>query len=178
MARKFYLTLMFVLVSMPQAFALLYVEPSLGYFSGGYKFEQNFQGDIEKESYSNHGLSYGGKVGFSWMDLQLGPEYLRNNLQIDGDAVNINEWSLILGYRIIFFRLYAGYIYKAEIQDSKYEPGKGHKFGLTFYMYRHMALNLEYRYVKYETYDVPGFDLTYKNEYAGYALMLSFPFEI
>ena len=53
-----------------------------------------------------------------------------------------------------------------------------YKFGLTFYMYRHLALNLEYRYVKYKTYDVPGFDLTYKNEYAGYALMLSFPFEI
>lgn len=161
-----------------EAKALIFVEPSLGYFNGSYKFEQNFQGDIEKESYSDHGLSYGGKLGFSWFGLQFGPEYLRNNLMIDGDAVNINEWAVILGYRLAYFRLYAGYIYKAEIQDSNYDPGKGHKFGLTFYMYRHMALNLEYRYVKYETYDVPGFDLTYKNEYAGYALMLSFPFEI
>lgn len=178
MFRKAFVVLIFVCASIPQAFALMYVEPSLGYFNGSYKFEQNFQGDIEKETFSDHGLSYGGKIGFSWMDLQLGPEYLRNNLTIDGDSVNINEWSLILGYRIVFFRLYAGYIYKAEIQDSNYDPGKGHKFGLTFYMYRHMALNLEYRYVKYETYKVPGFDLTYKNEYAGLALMLSFPFEI
>jgi len=170
--------LFLVLWPFADAKALLYVEPSLGYFNGSYKFEQNFQGDVEKESFSDHGLSYGGRLGYSWLGLQIGPEYLRNNLQIGGDSVNIDEWSAILGLRLLYFRLYAGYIYKAEIQDSQYDPGKGHKFGLTFYMYRHLALNLEYRYVKYETYDVPGFDLTYKNEYSGYALMISFPFEI
>lgn len=175
---KLFCLLFFVLWPFAEAKALLYVEPSFGYFNGSYDFEQNFQGDIEKENFSNHGLSYGGKVGVSWLGFQLGPEYLRNNRQIDGDSVNINEWSAVLGFRLLYFRLYGGYIYKAEIQDSLYDPGKGHKFGLTFYMYRHLALNLEYRYVKYETYDVPGFDLTYKNEYAGYALMLSLPVEI
>ena len=168
----------FVLLASLKAEAQVYVEPSLGYFNGTYNFEQNFQGDIEREAYTSSGVSYGGRLGFSWLGWQLGPEYLRNNLLLDGDSVNINEWTAILGYRLVFFRLYGGYIYKAEIQNSKYDPGTGYKFGLTFYMYRHLALNLECRYVKYKTYDVPGFDLTYKNEYAGYALMLSFPFEI
>jgi opacity protein-like surface antigen len=177
MKHLMFLALVAVFIYARPVQALVYVEPTVGYFNGTYKFEQNFQGDLEREAYTTGGLSYGGRLGLSWFGWQLGPEYLRNNLTMDGDSVNINEWTAMLGYRLVFFRLYGGYIYKAEIQNSKYDPGTGYKAGLTFYLYRHMALNLEYRYVKYKTYDVPGFDLTYKNEYAGYALMLSFPFE-
>ena len=96
----------FVLLASLKAEAQVYVEPSLGYFNGTYNFEQNFQGDIEREAYTSSGLSYGGRLGFSWLGWQLGPEYLRNNLMLDGDSVNINEWTAILGYRLVFFRLY------------------------------------------------------------------------
>jgi hypothetical protein len=173
-----FLFLLFTLIFSTQAYALVYVEPSLGYFNGGYHFEQNFQGTIEKEKYSNHGFTYGGRAGLSWLGLQLGPEYLRNNLTIDGDSVNINEWAGILGYRFWFVRLYAGYIYKADIADSRYDSGNGPKYGFTFYMYRFMALNLEYRSVKFPTYKDPTYDLYLKNSYSGVALSMSFPFEI
>lgn len=170
----FFFTLMFSV----RAHALVYVEPSLGYFNGRYHYEENFQGAIEAQTYSDHGLSYGGRLGLSWLGFQLGPEYLRNNLTIDGDAVNINEWAVLLGYRFWYLRMYAGYIYKADIADSRYEAGSGPKYGLSFYLYRFMALNLEYRSVVFPTYKDPTYELRLKNDYAGLALSLSFPFEI
>ena len=85
--------------------------------------------------------------------------------------------AAFLGYRFWFMRIYGGVIFKADLEDSEIDSGKGVKAGLSFYAFRHLALNLEYRTVKFMSF-VSDEGVIMDTDYSQVALLVSFPFSI
>jgi hypothetical protein len=165
--------------SFEKAHAIAFIEPMVGYGSG------NLTGKIdgfETQKGTQSGLNYGARGGLSLLGLQLGGDFIRNNMTNGGDfegKSSFNEMAAFFGYRLLFLRVYGAYIFDAGTDGRDgMDPGKGFKVGGTFYALTNLAFNLEYRTVNYEKYfdaDV-GADVTFS--YNTLAVMLSFPFEI
>lgn len=144
------------------AHAGLLVEPVLGY---------NVISKFDDDS-GGSGSAFGGRLGYQYLGLQLGIDYLNSTMdsKID-DAQNdfkTNEFGAFVGFEFpVFFRVYAGYVFaassdKLKIKDAddgindtyEYTKGSGPKFGIGFTGLPFIDINFEMRTVDYATIDI------------------------
>lgn len=182
------LLLALVLGAFQSANAALLLEPQVG-FSLGSKLDFK---DGEKYS-GGMGLSYGGRVGYQNMGLQLGLDYLASSVDMDDkdfkSNVKTSEWAAFAGFRFpILVKVYAGYIFSAT-GDSKVDVlgssqnldlsnGSGYKLGVGYTLLPFVDLNLEYRQGTYGEYKVGGTKIKEDVNFSSYLLSVSLPFTI
>lgn len=183
MLRHLVWMLLLATITLHKAQAIVFVEPMVGYGTGSLTFDFHDITDptiSASDEFDLKGLGYGVRGGFEFGNWQLGAEYMAHQLKasggngtliLDDDTFKSKEYTALIGYRFYFFRLYGGYIFKADVEDSDMMSGNGFKTGLSFYALRNMALNLEYRLVTLD-------EVATKLEYSQLAFMLSFPFSI
>lgn len=140
----------------------LLVEPVLGY---------NVISKFDDDS-GGSGSAFGGRLGYQYLGLQLGIDYLNSTMdsKID-DAQNdfkTNEFGAFVGFEFpVFFRVYAGYVFAAssdklkvldtddDINDEfEYTKGTGPKFGIGFTGLPFVDINFEMRTIDYATVEM------------------------
>lgn len=173
-------------LTISSANAIVFIEPFGGYATGtfGIKATDIGSGMSISEDLDMKGLNYGARGGLELGGLQLGLDYVQNNLEIDDgkdielddDEFKVTEMAAFLGYRFWFARIYGGYIFSADIDDSDFDPGTGFKFGGTFYAFEHLAISLEYRSVDVKSENIEGIKLD--PDYNTTAILVSIPFSI
>lgn len=181
MLKRLALLMLFITCLTQKAQAIVFIEPIIGYGTGSMssKYEDLLDPSLSyDEEFDLKGLGYGLRGGLEMGNWQLGAEYTQHKLKVSGgssdvelddDEFNTTEMAALIGYRFNFFRIYGGYIFSADLEDSELDPGKGFKAGLSFYALKHMALNLEYRTVELD-------EVINEIQYSQTALILSFPF--
>ena len=163
--------------------AMVFIEPLVGYNTGTYNADLVISGDRVQMDTSISGLTYGARGGLSTHGLQLGLEYIKNDFKVKEeedfgtDKLETQETSLFLGYQFYFLRIYAGYIFNAKIKDGDFDPGKGFKAGLSFYILKNLALSIESRSVDFDEYKNDDSDII-DGKYRTAAILLSVPLEI
>lgn len=174
---------LFSFFSFPKAQALIFIEPIVGYSIGELKLDASSWGTSFTDEFDLKGVNFGGRGGLELGNWQLGIDYLQNNYEIfdghmayDDNDSKAKELAAFLGYRFWFMRIYGGVIFKADLLDSGMDPGKGVKAGLSFYAFRHLALNLEYRTVSFNSVNDDG--ILMDIDYNQIAFLVSFPFGI
>lgn len=174
---------LFTIFSFPKAHAFVFIEPLVGYSTGTLKMDASHMGLSLRDSLDLKGLNYGVRGGLQLGGLQLGVDYVQNDLKASGSSLDledeefkVQELAAFLGYRFWFMRLYGGVIFRADAKDSDLDPGVGFKAGLSFYALRHVALNLEYKKVNFGYITDPDTGVVIDTEYDQVALLLSFPF--
>lgn len=164
------LALFFAVTSNVQASLL--VEPLIGY---------NFNGKLGSASQGT-GASFGGRLGYQNLGLQLGLDYLRSTLEYDRNWTNnaefeTNEYAAFIGYKFpILFRVYAAYIFSAtgEVGSTKATDGTGTKLGASFSGLPFVNLNLEYRTGTFDKVTTLGIN-TGKADFSALLLSVSLP---
>jgi len=101
-----------------QAKASLLIEPVIGYSFSKNNIDLLVPSDTtqnDSSSDSLKGTSFGGRLGYQNLGLQIGVDYLNSNLKIDGDEFKTSEWAGFIGYEFpVLFRVYAGYIFSGS----------------------------------------------------------------
>lgn len=159
------------------------LEPFLGYSTGNLDVTADaiFGSGSISDSYDLKGPSYGLRAAFEPGNFQIGAEYLVSSFETsggeivdDGEKFNVQEIAAFLGYRFWYMRAYLGAILNAKDRDSDLDGG-GLKVGLSFYPFKHMAINLDYRKVEMNgAMDGVMMDADYNVT----SLMVSFPFSL
>lgn len=176
--KNFYkLLLVLGLIVGTNAHADLLIEPLVGYSYG------NLVNDTSTDGDRVNGNSYGGRLGYSNLGLQLGLDYLNSNLNVedDSDDLKSSEWAGFVGFKFpILFRVYAGYIFSAagDLGNLDFDKGAGPKFGVGFTGLPFINLNLEYRKVTFDETKVGSLELSGDYGYDAYMLSVSLPFTI
>jgi opacity protein-like surface antigen len=174
-------------LSITSAQALVFIEPVIGYANGSLKIDASDttgSGLSFKKTLKVAGVNYGIKGGLDLDGFQLGLEYMSNRLKVKnggedfkGSSFNVNETSLLMGYHFSYLRAYGGYIFSAkEEETSALKSNGGFKAGMSFYVFQHLALSLEYRTVDFKSYVDDG--ILMKTKYNTLAMLVSFPFGI
>jgi len=169
-----------------QAQAGLLIEPVVGYNLGA-KVDTDVDGVGEVSG--GTGPSYGGRLGYTTLGLQLGFDYLKSTLAMDDDLVdedvNLTEMGAFVGFKFpVLLRVYAGYIFSAkadtEVAGSKleYTDGSGTKVGIGFTGLPFVNINVEYRSGKFDTLESGGVEIDSKATYSSLMLSASLPFDI
>lgn len=185
------LLLALVLGFVVPANAALLIEPVLGY-NMGTKF------DIEDgKNYSGgSGPSFGGRLGYQNLGFQIGLDYLNSNINPDhkdfDSNIKMNEWAGFVGFEFpILLRIYAGYIFSASGQSTKYDAnagagnqkleldgGSGLKAGVGFTVLPFLDINFEMRQGTFDDNKLGGTSITNDVKYSTYMLGISLPFTI
>lgn len=163
----------------------LLIEPVVGY---NFNAVVDFEGG---ERYSGGtGPSFGGRLGYQNLGLQLGLDYLNSSLDLDDEDIdkNIdsNEWAAFVGFKFpIFLRVYAGYIFSAtaETEDSlgqeyEFSKGSGYKAGIGFTGLPFVNINVEYRSGTFDEIEVDGAEADNSADFQSIMIGLSLPFAI
>lgn len=154
-AQLFILILAFLIIKPADAGVLL--EPVLGYSFG--KSETDLPGTNEDKF---KGSSYGARVGYQNLGLQLGIDYLRSSVELDDndfkENLSVNEFAGFVGFEFpVLIRVYAGYIFSANGETEadygagngkekvKFTDGTGMKAGIGFTGLPFVDINFEYR---------------------------------
>ena len=178
MKKIYQLLLLLGLAFGTNAHADLLIEPLAGYSFG--KFTTNAAG---VDDATLNGTSYGGRLGYSNLGLQLGVDYLNSNLNIedDNDDLKASEWGAFVGFKFpVLFRVYAGYVFSGtgELGNMDLEKGSGAKFGVGFTGLPFININLEYRKITYDEIKVGSVELSDEYGYNAYMISLSLPFTL
>jgi len=163
----------------------LLIEPLVG-FNVGEKLKID-----GGEQYKGNGVGFGGRLGYQNLGFQLGLDYLKSSLKMtDSDFksnLETSEWAGFVGFKFpILLRIYAGYIFSATGEASKYNNGTstdklqfsngtGSKVGIGFTGLPFLSINLEYRSGKFDEYKFGGTKGTETTKYSSYLLSLSVP---
>ena len=168
--------------------AALLVEPVVGY---------NLGSKIEIEDGKNYsggsGPSFGGRLGYQKLGFQIGLDYLNSNINPDHDDfdsnVKMNEWAAFVGFEFpVLLRAYAGYIFSATGQSTKYDDstgggnkkielsgGSGVKVGVGFTILPFVDINFEVRQGTFGDNKLGGTSFDKDIKYSTYMLGLSVP---
>lgn len=140
----------------------LLIEPVVGY---------NVISKFDDDS-GGSGSAFGGRLGYQYLGLQLGIDYLNSTMdsKIDNAKSDFktNEFGAFVGFEFpIFLRVYAGYVFAAssdkmkildtddDINDEyEYSKGTGPKFGIGFTGLPFIDINFEMRSIKYANIDI------------------------
>lgn len=167
-----------------QANAALLIEPVVGYSYGKFNSELSALGTSDKDDSTLKGLSYGGRLGYQNLGFQLGLDYLASTLDVEGDDFKTSEFGGFVGFEFpILVRVYAGYVFSgtgtlgADTGDIDLEGGSGPKIGVGFTLLPFLDINLEYRRITYDTYDLPA-STSFDADYSATMLSFSLPFTI
>ncbi len=161
------------------------IEPVVGYnFNAVADFEDG-------ERYSGGtGPSFGGRLGYQNLGLQLGVDYLNSSLDMDDEDfdknIDTSEWAAFVGFKFpILLRVYAGYIFSAtgETEDAanneyEFSKGSGYKAGIGFTGLPFININLEYRTGTFDEIKIDGDESDSTADYQSIMLGLSLPFAI
>ena len=135
-------------LAFPQAQASILVEPLIGY-----NLATQFRDDN-----GGSGRAFGGRLGYQYLGLQLGADYLNSTVDVD-DAKDFNseDFGAFVGFQFpILLRVYAGYIfsssgdYKLAGANVEAKDGSGEKFGIGFTGLPFLNINFEYRNISYD----------------------------
>lgn len=160
------------------AFAGFLIEPYLGYSLNG-------KGDVSALStnYSSEysSLTYGGRIGYSYLGLMAGIDYSLQNPELESsasgttykDEIKKNQLGLFVGYKFpIMLRAWATYFLNAEFKGTqssgthfienidKFEDGSGYALGVGYTGLPFLSINLEYRAIEYDKWKSDGADVT------------------
>jgi hypothetical protein len=162
--------------------ASVLIEPVIGY-NLATKLE------LPAENYSGgSGAAIGGRLGYQYLGLQLGLDYLRSSIDMDDndfdDNVKLHEWAAFAGFEFpVLFRVYAGYIFSAEGetenaigQTVKFEDGTGMKLGVGFTGLPFIDINFEFRKGTFDKIKGGGLTSSDDTDYSTYMIALSAPF--
>jgi hypothetical protein len=154
MIRFFYLAFIFIALSMQQGRAAVVLDPYVGYVGG------NSSGTLVdgvttfKGSYG--GLGYGARLALSLPVVFFGVDYGLDTLNYTaGDSNSTNNVTTfattygIFGFHFSGFRIYGGYGFSdiatlTAHGSSDVSTGKAAKVGLSYHLFAHVALSLEY----------------------------------
>ncbi|MES2528295.1 MAG: outer membrane beta-barrel protein [Bdellovibrionota bacterium] len=177
----------------------LLLEPVIGYSMG-------LKGSVKEGTISGTGLkttedkfsggsgpSFGGRVGYQKLGLQVGLDYLHSSVNPSDKEfksnLDINEWAAFVGFEFpILFRVYGAYIFSADGQ-GKYDTGtsfekltlkdgSGLKAGLGFTLLPFLDINLEYRRGTFGEWKAGSIKVDGDVDYSIYMIGLSLPFTI
>lgn len=166
------------------ATAGLLIEPVVGYNVGSFESE-----NIDKENFT--GPSFGGRLGYQNLGLQLGIDYLRSSLSVDDNSyksdLTTSEWAGFVGFEFpILLRVYAGYIFsgtgETKFNDGtsreklELKNGTGMKLGVGFTALPFLDINFEYRKGKYDEFKFDGTKFDEDSDYTAYMIGVSLPF--
>jgi hypothetical protein len=160
------------------AHADLLIEPLVGYSFGRYTTTTPSEDDE-----TINGTSYGGRLGYSNLGLQLGVDYLNSNVNVkdENDDLKATEWAGFVGFKFpILFRVYAGYVFSGsgELGNLDFSKGTGMKAGVGFTGLPFININLEYRKIAYDEVKVGSVELSDDYGYNAYMISLSLPFTL
>ena len=182
-ARFFTLFALLIVFHCQSSHAIVFVEPLLGYVMGAYHAELEVSGSPVSLDSKISGLTYGGRAGLSLRGLQLGLDYAKNEFKVAEEEdfgvkkIMTDETALFLGYHFYFLRLYAGYIFDVKLKDTDFDSGKGFKAGLSFYVFKNLALSIEGRSINMDEF-TDKFGDKVDGSYTNVAFLLSVPIEI
>lgn len=174
-----------LLFTLSTAHAALLIEPVVGYNFGKGDFEGNEA--FDEISLNANGVGFGGRLGYQYLGLQLGLDYLSSTLDL-GDksfkkSARTSEFGAFVGFEFpVFFRVYGGYIFSAtgetETDNDEYEftEGSGPKVGIGFTGFPIIDVNLEYRRISYGKVEESGAEKEIDVYYNAIFLGLSAPF--
>ncbi len=170
--------------------AALLIEPVVG-FNLGTKYDLKFDSfPVLNDSFSGgSGVSYGGRLGYQQLGLQLGLDYLKSSIDMNTsdlkENISTSEWGGFIGYEFpILLRVYAGYIFsgtgttKDDGTKIEFNEGTGSKVGVGFTGLPFVDINLEYRQMKYPEMTLGSTDTDTDTTYSTIMLGLSLPFTI
>lgn len=197
MKRKFFLFFILAFIA-NSAIAGILIEPYLGYSING-------KGDVSalSNNYSSEysSLTYGGRLGYSYLGLMGGIDYSLQNPEIETvsggttykDEVKKNQLGFFVGYKFpVMFKAWATYFLNAEFKGTqssgshfienidKFEDGSGYALGIGYTGLPFISLNLEYRTIEYDKWKSDGADVTTaeKMNLNEFLISLSAPFDI
>ncbi|MBY0517757.1 MAG: porin family protein [Bacteriovoracaceae bacterium] len=184
MKLKVSLAIIFTLLFSFAAQADLLIEPAVG-FNLGTKF--SFEGGSDYTG--GKGASYGGRLGYQNLGLQLGLDYLKSSIDMNDSALDKNvdtsEWGAFAGFKFpVLLRVYAGYIFsatgttKSSGTDVELNKGSGYKAGIGFTGLPFVNINLEYRAGSFSEWKSGTTTNEKSVDYSSIMLGLSLPFTI
>ncbi len=139
-----------------QSHAALLIEPVVGYSFGKRTDEVSGTATPDTTTAKLKGTSYGGRLGYQMLGIQIGVDYLASTMTDGGDKFKTSEFGGFLGYEFpILLRVYAGYIFSgtATLSDkttsTDIKGGSGPKVGIGFTLLPFLDFNIEYRSVTY-----------------------------
>lgn len=173
--------IIYIMLTLPAKAFLL--EPFAGYSTGSLDISADviFGNASISDTYDLKGPTFGLRAAFEPGDFQIGAEYLvtrfttsGGELLDDGKKLNVEEISAFLGYRFWYMRIYLAGILRAKDKDSDLD-GSGLKAGLSFYPFKNMAVNIDYR-----TVEMNGIleSVMMDVDYSATTLSVSFPFSL
>ncbi len=181
-----FVTASVLLIAVAQkANASILIEPVVGY-----TLSSNFVSDKADLDANGTGLSYGGRLGWQNLGLQVGLDYLSSSIDLDDkdvkDPLAMSEFAAFVGYEFpLFLRAYAGYIFSATAETkatngtkAEFSEGSGMKAGLGFSLLAMLDVNLEYRKGSFGELAYNGTDSGFETDYSAYMLSFSLPFNI
>lgn len=195
--KKFNLAVLFALsiFFISPARAELLLEPVVGYsmgLKGSFK-EGSVSGGgttTENKFSGGSGPSFGGRLGYQKLGLQVGLDYLHSTINPSDKEfksnLNMNEWAAFVGFEFpILFRVYAAYIFSADA-EGKYDTGtsfekltlkdgSGLKAGLGFTLLPFLDINFEYRRGTFGEWKAGSTKVDGDVDYNIYMVGLSFP---
>ena len=144
-----------------QAQAGVLVEPYLGFSIAG-----DGESTISTVNYdfSYSSVTYGGRLGYSFLGLMGGLDYSMQSFKADVDAggtetkkdVDKSQLGLFVGYDFpILLRAWATYFLsaKADFTDYEFKSGGGYALGVGFTGLPFVSINLEYRDLEYDKFE-------------------------
>ncbi len=171
-----------LILSISSANAGVLIEPVIGY---------NLKFDFKDDSGTEKGMgtSFGGRLGYQNLGLQLGLDYLKSSIKMDDDAyeenVSMGEWAAFVGYEFpVLLRVYAGYIFSATAETEsggskvEFSEGSGSKLGVGFTGLPFVVVNFEYRTGNFEEGKSGGLTGDADLDYKAYMLSLSLPINL
>lgn len=175
------LTKSFLLIFVMSFFALnsakagIHIEPYLGYSLAG-------SGDVTFTN-SKYDLSYssptiGGRLGYSMLGFMAGLDYSMQSFNLKSeigsteykDGVKKNQLGIFVGYELpILLRVWGTYFISSKLEgddapavnqlidrNDEFSDGGGYALGVGFTGLPFVSLNLEYRTLEYDKYEVSG----------------------
>lgn len=189
--KKFGFLTVFIFALASSAKASILIEPLVGY---------SMAAKVEVENYKTYsggsGLSYGGRFGYQNLGFQLGVDYLKSTLDMDHkhfkNDFESSEFAGFIGYEFpILLKVYAGYIFSGQaeskgfvnptttlVQKADFNGGTGGKLGVGFTILPFLDINLEYRQLTYDEFNLGGVKRIEEVNYSAYLLSVSLPFNI
>ena len=137
------LALFSVILFSSSSFAGLYLEPYLGYQIGKLKSSGSVLGvEFDSDNDAN-GLTYGAKVGMSFVMVAVGAEYMGGSLKVDGSTVTESNIGAFVSVGLPLIKASAAYFPSSQFKGDSTAKGSGFKIGVGFTGLPLVAINLD-----------------------------------
>lgn len=127
------------------------VEPILGYNVGNFD-----TGPSQDESFTGVGL--GGRLGVEFLGIQGALDGTFSTVNINDVDADLREFGFFVGYDFpILLRAWMGFIFSSTLEYGTADySGSGTKFGLGISPIPLLSLNLEYKMLNFDEFELQG----------------------